>query len=80
MVWEVSALFFLEAGRAGVGLLGGLWIRGFDHTSESTAGGKFSRDRRMQRSAGFHDIVQDSVDGVLIEDSEISVRVEVHFQ
>lgn len=57
---------------------GALWIFGFDHTSESATGGKLSCDRRMQRSAGVHDIVQDPVDGVLIEDSEISVGMEVH--
>ncbi len=60
------------------GLLSG--VGGFDNTAKSATGGKGAGDFGPNRPAGLHDILQDAVDGVFVEDAEISVGVEIHFE
>ena len=59
---------------------GGLRIFRFDLAGESAAGSKGAGYFRPDRAAGGDDILEDAVYGVFIEDAEIAVGVDVHFE
>lgn len=52
----------------------------FDLATEPAASGEGAGDFRPDGTAGFDNIVEDSVDGIFIEDAEIPVGVDVHFE
>ena len=58
----------------------GLWILRFNFAGEPAAGGKGTSDFGPNRMARVDDVLEDAVDGILIEDAEISVRVDIHFE
>ena len=52
----------------------------FDLATEPAASGEGAGDFRPYGTARFDNIVEDSVDGIFVEDAEISVGVDVHFE
>ena len=52
----------------------------FDFATEPAASGKGAGDFRPYGTAGLDNIVEDSVDGIFVEDAEIPVGVDVHFE
>lgn len=60
---------------------GGLFrISGFDHAAEPSTCCKLSRDFRPVWAAGPNHVVKDAVDSIFVENTDVSVRVNVHFQ
>ncbi len=59
---------------------GALGVLCFDLATEPTTSGKGAGDFRPYGTAGFDNIVEDSVDGIFVEDAEIPVGVDVHFE
>ena len=71
--WEVIRLRGLNDG-------GGLRVFRFNDATEPATGGEGAGHFGPDRPAGLDDVVQDTVDRVLIKDAEISVFVEIHLQ
>ena len=53
------------------------WVRCFDGAAEAAAGGEFADDGGGCGFAGFDDVGQNFVDGVFVEDAEISVAMDI---
>ena len=58
----------------------GLRILRFDLAGEPAAGGEGAGDFCPDRMAGGDDILKDPIHGILIEDAEITVGMDVHFE
>jgi hypothetical protein len=54
-----------------------LGVGGFDGAAEAAAGGEFTNDRGGHWFAGFDNIGQNFIDGVFVEDTEISVPMHI---
>src|SRR5436853_7760827 len=65
-------------GRNGEELSSG--ILGLYHAAQSPAGSKFSSDSGPYRAASFYNILEDPIDGVLVEDAEVAIGMDVHLQ
>ena len=60
---------------------GGLFrISGFDHAATASACSKFSRDLRPGRAAGSNHVVENAIDSIFVENTDVSVRVNIHFE
>ena len=57
-----------------------LGIAGLDDAAEPASGGKLPCDACRHRATGFDEIGQDFVDDILIKDTQISIRVDIHFK
>ena len=66
-----------------INLSGEVWalrVFCFDLATEPAASGEGAGDCGPYGTAGFDNIVEDSVDGIFVEDAEIPVGVDVHFE
>ena len=61
-------------------LVCGLRIPGFYHATESSASSERAGDSRPNRAAGFGDILENPIDGVLIKNAKVAVSMNIHFQ
>ena len=52
---------------------------GLDSGVQAAAGGEFAADDTPLRPDGGDDVMEDLVDGVFVEDTEITVGEEIHF-
>jgi len=55
-------------------------VFGFDFGVQAAARGEVSGNLGVERLAGGDDISKNAVDGVLVEDAQVSVFLDVHFQ
>jgi hypothetical protein len=53
---------------------------GEDRGGETTAGGEFAADEAPFGVEGGDEFAKDSVDGVFVEDAEVAIGEEIHFQ
>lgn len=53
---------------------------GTDQASKAPSSGELSRDGRRYRATSFDDVGKDSVDCILIKNSEIAISVDIHFE
>ena len=60
--------------------MGRSWVGGFDGAAEAATGGEFANDGCGDGFAGFDDIGQNFIDGVFVEDTEISVSMHIDFE
>ncbi len=57
-----------------------LWKLRFNFARQPAARSEGAGDFRPDGPAGCDDIVKDSVDGIFIEDAEIAVGMDIHFE
>jgi len=63
-----------------VGEVRALRVLCFDLATEPASSGKGAGDFRPYGTEGLDNILEDSVDGIFVEDAEIPVGVDVHFE
>lgn len=62
-------------------MVGGLFgVFCLDHAVQSSASGKLACYLSPSRSAGSNHILEDAVDGIFVENSDVSVGVDIHFK
>src|SRR5439155_25775381 len=59
---------------------GRLRIVGFDGAPQAPAGGELADDTGVDRQAGGNEVSQNSVHGILVEDADVAVGVDIQFQ
>ena len=52
----------------------------FDYASQSSTSGKLTGYCGLGWSTGSYDVLKDAIDGILVENSYISVGMNVHFE
>ena len=57
-----------------------LRIGGFDGAAEAAAGGELANDGGGNGFTGFDDIGQNFVDGVFVEDAEVSISMHIDLE
>ena len=68
------------SGRAGVGLSEGARILGFDSAREPAAGSERAGYISPDGLAGLHDVVQNAIDGIFVEDTQVAVGINIHLE
>lgn len=70
----------VTAGEFQLGEGGLLWISGFDHAAKAATRGEFSGDLRPGRSAGCDDVLEYAIHGIFVENTDISIGMDIHFE
>jgi len=66
--------------RRGSAPHGPLWEFGLDGGAQASPCRKLAGDAGVDGAAGGDEVLQDAVDGILVEDAEVAVGVDVHLQ